>query len=148
MRSLLNEELELLFRQESLWALVIQTNPPDRWFYRRGGTVFSLVYAHGLIFSTFRRGFGEWVYTRGVKFCCQHTKNVSFLRLEDVLFTGIVAENAEVHHHGAGLFGYKVGRETRNLLRLPSSFIFSPPLLLTLAIILVCLLLWDLLLRY
>jgi hypothetical protein len=38
-----------------------------------------------------------------------NTQNVPMLHLEDVLFTGVVVDNLpNVHHHGAGTFGYKV----------------------------------------
>jgi len=59
-------------------------------------------------YPTFCQGCSYLVSNEAAFSLLNHAENVPFLRLEDVLLTGLVAENAKIHHHGAGAFGYQV----------------------------------------
>lgn len=61
-----------------------------------------------LVYPTFCQGSSYLVTRDGVSALLDHTHEVPFLRLEDVLFTGIVAQAADVDRHGAHAFGFKV----------------------------------------
>ncbi|KAI6212730.1 Hexosyltransferase [Aphelenchoides besseyi] len=65
---------------------------------------------NGTIFPTFCQGCSYLASTAAIGTLLNHTSNLNIIHLEDVLFTGLVAENSPgIYHHSSAAFEIKVG---------------------------------------
>ncbi|KAI6204037.1 Hexosyltransferase [Aphelenchoides besseyi] len=82
-------------------------DPNNRWFVSRKEY-------NGTVYPTFCQGCSYLVSTAAVGSLLNHTTSVHSIHLEDVLYTGLVANNTpDVYHHHSAAFGAKVGSSIR-----------------------------------